>query len=146
MLADPKHKPTPPETHGLRSDRPSPTPTTMIQKISRIAGWLAFAFIAFVTISPIDDRPSIAAPQIEHFAAFALLGLMLVMGYPRRTLAIIVMIAGSAFALEALQLLTPDRHARLLDAAVKAVGGLCGIGAGRILQDQIDRFRKLPVS
>ncbi|MBR0800511.1 VanZ family protein [Bradyrhizobium jicamae] len=120
----------------------------MIQKISRIAGWLAFAFIAFVTISPIDDRPSIAAPQIEHFAAFALLGLLLVMGYPRRALAVVVMIAASAYALEALQLLTPDRHARLLDATVKAVGGLCGIGAGRILlpllQDQIDRFRKLP--
>ena len=47
----------------------------MTQTISRIAGGLAFAFIAFVTISPIYDRPSIAAPQIEHFAAFALLGL-----------------------------------------------------------------------
>jgi len=120
----------------------------MTQTISRTAGWLAFAFIAFVTISPIYDRPSIAAPQIEHFAAFALLGLLLVMGYPRRTLAIIAMIIGSAYALEALQFLTPDRHARLLDATVKAIGGLCGIGAGRILlpllQDQIDRFRKLP--
>lgn len=31
--------------------------------------------------------------------------------------------------LEALQLLTPDRHGRLLDTAVKAAsGGICGIG------------------
>ena len=120
----------------------------MTQRISRIAGWLALAFIAFVTLSPIDDRPSIAGVQVEHFAAFALLGLALVLGYPRRLLAIIVIVIGSAFALEALQLLTPDRHGRLLDAMVKAIGGVCGIAAGKlvlaIVQDQIDRVRKLP--
>jgi hypothetical protein len=40
----------------------------------------------------------------------------------------------SAFGLEALQLLTPDRHARLLDAQVKAAGGVCGIGIGQLAQ------------
>ncbi|WGR92769.1 VanZ family protein [Bradyrhizobium sp. ISRA435] len=109
-------------------------------------GWL-LAFIAFVTLSPIYDRPSIANPQLEHFAAFALLGLALMLGYPRRMLPITVIIIGSAFMLEAMQLLTPDRHGRVLDALVKAVGGLGGIGTGRIvltiLQDQVDRFRKL---
>ncbi|WGR97244.1 VanZ family protein [Bradyrhizobium sp. ISRA443] len=119
----------------------------MTQTISRIAGWLALAFIAFVTLSPIYDRPSIANPQLEHFAAFALLGLALMLGYPRRMLPITVIIIGSAFMLEAMQLLTPDRHGRVLDALVKAVGGLGGIGTGRIvltiLQDQVDRFRKL---
>jgi hypothetical protein len=39
-----------------------------------------------------------------------------------------------AFGLEALQLLTPDRHARLLDALVKAAGGVCGIGIGQLAQ------------
>jgi VanZ like family len=119
----------------------------MIQTISRVAGWLALAFIAFVTLSPIYDRPSVADPQFEHFAAFALLGLALMLGYPRRMLPIMLMVIGSAFMLEAMQLLTPDRHGRVLDALVKAVGGLCGIGAGRLallfLQDQVDRFRKL---
>ncbi|MFB9268749.1 VanZ family protein [Bradyrhizobium erythrophlei] len=120
----------------------------MTQKISRISGWLALAFIAFATLSPIDERPSIAGPQVEHFAAFALLGLALVLGYPRRVLPIVAIVLASAFVLETLQLLTPDRHGRLLDALVKAAGGLCGIGAGRLLlallQGQIDRFRKLP--
>ena len=119
----------------------------MTQTISRIAGWLALAFIAFVTLSPIYDRPSIANPQLEHFAAFAILGLALMLGYPRRMLPIVLIVIGSAFMLEAMQLLTPDRHGRVLDALVKAVGGLCGIGAGRLVlaavQDQIDRFRKL---
>jgi hypothetical protein len=32
--------------------------------------------------------------------------------------------------LEAMQLLTPDRHGRLIDAAVKVAGGICGIGLG----------------
>ena len=119
----------------------------MTQTISRIAGWLALAFIAFVTLSPIYDRPSIANPQLEHFAAFAILGLALMLGYPRRMLPIVLIVIGSAFMLEAMQLLTPDRHGRVLDALVKAVGGLCGIGAGRLVlaavQDEIDRFRKL---
>ncbi|KWV58544.1 hypothetical protein AS156_33690 [Bradyrhizobium macuxiense] len=119
----------------------------MTQTISRIAGWLALAFIAFVTLSPIYDRPSIGNPQLEHFAAFAILGLALMLGYPRRMLPIVLIVIGSAYMLEAMQLLTPDRHGRVLDALVKAVGGLCGIGAGRLvlaaLQDQIDRFRKL---
>ena len=119
----------------------------MSQKVFRIAGWLALALIAFVTLSPIDDRPTIGSPQLEHFIAFTLLGLALVLGYPRRMLPIVVIVITSAFALEAMQLLTPDRHGRVFDAVVKAVGGLCGIGAGRlvvmILQDQIGRFRKL---
>jgi VanZ family protein len=114
----------------------------------RIAGWLALAFIAFVTLSPIQDRPTIGSPQFEHFIAFTLLGLTLVMGYPRRILPIVAIVLTSAFVLEAMQLLTPDRHGRVFDALVKAVGGLCGIGAGRlammILQDQICRFKKLP--
>jgi len=119
----------------------------MIQKICRIAGWLALALIAFVTLSPIYDRPSIANPQLEHFAAFALLGLALMLGYPRRMLPIALLIVGSAFVLEAMQLLTPDRHGRVLDALVKVVGGLGGIATGRgmltIMQDHVERFRKL---
>ncbi|QPF87144.1 VanZ family protein [Bradyrhizobium genosp. L] len=120
----------------------------MTQTIARIAGWLALASIAFVTLSPINDRPSITGAQIEHFAAFALLGLALVLGYPRRLLLIVAIVVGSAFTLEAMQLLTPDRHGRVLDAMVKAAGGICGIGAGwlvlAVLLGQVGRFKKLP--
>ncbi|CAN7492070.1 hypothetical protein LJR220_004471 [Bradyrhizobium sp. LjRoot220] len=42
-----------------------------------IVGWLALAFIAYATLSPIDSRPVVAGVQFEHFAAFALLGLAL---------------------------------------------------------------------
>jgi len=39
-------------------------------------------------------------------------------------------VMGSALLLELAQLVTVDRHARLIDAMVKECGGLCGIVAG----------------
>jgi hypothetical protein len=49
----------------------------------------------------------------------------------------------SAFGLEALQLLTPDRHSRLLEALLKAAGGVCGIGVSQfgqlVLRSQTNR-------
>lgn len=110
-----------------------------------IGGWFAFALIAIATLSPIEDRPSLAGPKLEHFTAFALMGLAFVLGYRRRTLLIVTVVIGSAFVLEATQLLTADRHGRLLDAVVKAFGGLCGIGAGQlfliVLRNQLRRLK-----
>jgi VanZ family protein len=119
-----------------------------VQRLSILAGWVALAFIAYATLSPIKDRPVIAGLQFEHFAAFALLGLAFSLGYPRRTVLIIAVVIGSAFTLEALQLLTPDRHGRLLDALVKAAGGLAGIGMTRlglpILAARFSRIKAAP--
>ena len=106
----------------------------MVQRVSAIAGWLALAFIVYATLSPIDDRPVVAGPHHEHFAAFALVGLAFGMAYPKRIFLVAALILTSAFGLEALQLLTPDRHARLFDALVKAAGGVCGIGIGQLAQ------------
>jgi hypothetical protein len=106
--------------------------TSAFHKISICAAWAALAFIAFATLSPIQDRPTLAGPQLEHFAAFAAMGCAFVFAYPGRTPIVIVIVVGSAFGLEALQLLTPDRHARTIDALVKAAGGLGGIGIGRL--------------
>ena len=115
----------------------------MIQKVSIIAGWLALAFIVYATLSPIDARPVVASPQFEHFAAFALMGVAFGLAYPNRLFLVVAIVVGSAFVLEALQLLTPDRHGRLLDALVKAAGGICGIGIAQLvplfLRTQIDR-------
>ena len=119
-----------------------------VQRLFILAGWLALALIAYATLSPIKDRPVIAGLQLEHFAAFALLGFAFALGYPRRTVLIIAIVIGSAFTLEALQLLTPDRHGRLLDALVKAAGGLSGIGVTRlglpILEARFSRIKASP--
>jgi hypothetical protein len=105
----------------------------MIQKISTAVGWLGLAFIVYATLSPISARPVVAGPQLEHFAAFALTGLAFGLAYPHRFLLVVALVLGSAFGLEALQLLTPDRHGRLLDAVMKAAGGICGISAGQLI-------------
>lgn len=110
-----------------------------------IAGWLALAFIAFVTLSPIQDRPSFFHPQTERFAAYAVMAMAFVLGYPRRTALIVLFVVFSSFTLEAMQLLTPDRHGRLLDAIVKVAGGFAGVGAGHlillVLRSQFGRLR-----
>ena len=105
----------------------------MIQRVSIAAGWLALAFIVYATLSPIDARPVLTRPHFEHFAAFALMGLAFGLGYPNRLLLVVAIVFGSAFGLEALQLLTPDRHGRILDALVKASGGVCGISVGQLM-------------
>jgi VanZ family protein len=104
----------------------------MIQRVCTIAGWLALAFIAYATLSPIDDRPVLAGPQLEHFAAFALVGLAFAVAYPNRVVFVVIIVVGAALGLEALQLLTPDRHGRVIDALVKALGGVFGISAGQL--------------
>jgi hypothetical protein len=106
---------------------------TMIQRVCTIAGWLALAFIAYATLSPIDARPVLAGPQLEHFAAFALVGLAFAVAYPNRVVFVVIIVVGAAVGFEALQLLTPDRHGRVIDALVKALGGIFGISAGQLV-------------
>lgn len=110
---------------------------TGMTKFFLFAGWLALALVAFVTLGPIYDRPTIAPAPIEHFAAFFVLGLVFVLAYPNRTVLVTLIVVGSAIALEALQLFTPDRHGRLIDALVKVAGGLCGISLSSLVRTVI---------
>jgi hypothetical protein len=106
--------------------------TDMIQRISAIAGWLALGLVVVVTLSPIGARPSLASPHLEHFAAFALIGVAFALAYPNRVLLVFTIVVGAALGLEALQLLTIDRHGRAADALVKALGGISGICVGQM--------------
>jgi VanZ family protein len=106
--------------------------TGMIPRISAIAGWLTLALIVFVTLSPIEARPSLASPHLEHFVAFTLIGFAFALAYPNRVLLVFAIVVGAAIGLETLQLLTPDRHGRAADALVKALGGISGICVGQM--------------
>ena len=106
----------------------------MIQRGALIVGWASLVLITFATLSPIQDRPKLAGLQLEHFAAFAIMGFAFALGAPRRTWSLVAMMILSAFVLESAQLLTPDRHGRVLDALVKAIGGGCGVGLGRLAE------------
>lgn len=113
----------------------------MFQKLLKFAAWAALCVIAYSTLSPLGDRPILLPSlKLEHLAAFAVLGTLFCLAYPRRTLAVVLIVLGSAALLELLQLLTPDRHARTLDALQKMAGGAAGVFAGRAVL-RFDRAR-----
>jgi VanZ family protein len=70
---------------------------------------------------------------LEHFGAFALLGVVFCFAYPKRLLMICFIVFGSAIALELMQTLTPDRHATILDVIEKLADGACGIFVARTM-------------
>jgi len=99
----------------------------MIQKISAVSAWLLLGAIAFATLSPMDLRPQTGHSLAERVCAFAALGAAFGLGYPRRPPFALAVTLAAAVGLELAQLLSPDRHARLLDAGEKLAGGLIGV-------------------
>ena len=106
----------------------------MFQKLATILAWVLLIFIAFATLSPIQDRPTLpTSSSLEHLAAFAVLGVLFRIAYPRHTILAVMIVLGSAALLEGLQLLTADRHVRVSDAVEKMAGGGLGIAAGQVI-------------
>ncbi|QOZ24919.1 hypothetical protein CI1B_08980 [Bradyrhizobium ivorense] len=103
-----------------------------IRRLLICAAWLALIVIAITTVAPIYDRPTFGHARIERLVAFMALGAMFAWSYPNRLLFSVLIVSCGAFGLEALQLITPDRHARLLDAFVKLAGGWSGLGFGHL--------------
>lgn len=91
------------------------------------------AAVAFMTVGPAHDRPQVASAHLEHFAAFLLLGFVFALAYPNRPIRAVLIVVGSAILLEILQLLTPDRHGRLIDAMTKVTGAASGIMLARVM-------------
>lgn len=116
----------------------------MTRKGFAMTSWLTFAYIAFATLAPIQDRPVFAGPQFEHFAAFAVWGIAFGLAYPNRPLFVVALVLGSAVGLEALQLLTPDRHGQVHDAVIKALGGICGITVSLLAPLLLRSLRRPP--
>ena len=106
----------------------------MFHKLMVVAPWALLALIACATISPIQDRPTLlTSSSFEHLAAFAVLGALFYLVYPRHIAFVCLIVLGSAVVLELVQLLTPDRHGRFPDAVEKIAGGAAGIVAGRAI-------------
>jgi VanZ family protein len=98
-----------------------------------IFAWASLIFVAAVTLSPIEFRPVLTLPLYEHFFAFAVIGLLFGLAYPRHWLLIALAVIGSAVALELLQLLTPGRHGRVPDVIEKILGGIVGLVIARVI-------------
>jgi hypothetical protein len=100
------------------------------KRLLRVLPWLTLAFIAFATLSSIEMRPHIGdAVHLERFGAFGLLGFLFAAVYPRRIAVVLLLVVVVTVGLEFFQLLSPSRHARLVDLLVKLAGGICGVAA-----------------
>ncbi|MDB5502407.1 MAG: hypothetical protein JWR89_2309 [Tardiphaga sp.] len=105
----------------------------MLRKILIAAAWAILGVIVFATLSPIGLRPHLGSVGVERFGAYAAVGMLFGLAYPRRFWTVLAMVAGIAVVLEAMQHLTPDRHGEPLDAAVKLAGGVVGVGVSFVL-------------
>lgn len=101
----------------------------MSRKIFLSLSLALIALVTFATLSPLGLRPHMGGATVERFGAFGLIGFALGMTFPRRFWLVLGIVIVTALGLELLQLLTPDRHGRLIDAWVKLAGGVAGVCA-----------------
>jgi hypothetical protein len=102
-------------------------------KLSRFAALALLAIITFSTLSPIQMRPHFAEANAERGLAYLLLGLTLAINFPNRLFQVVIFVVSAAAVLELLQTIDPGRHARFVDAFVKAAAGVAGIAVGWII-------------
>lgn len=112
-----------------------------VRRLAGWAGWATLAFIAFATLSPIEMRPKVAGIGFEHFAAFACIGFLFALAYPRHLVAVALVVIAAAVLLEAAQLLAPGRHGRVIDATIKVAGGVAGLGLAWLVQAIVQSWR-----
>jgi hypothetical protein len=99
----------------------------------RILAWLLLAGLIVVTIGPIGWRPVSPLPtQLERALALAIIGFVFALAYPRRLLLVAILVLGATALLEALQLVEPSRHGRIVDLTVKLIGGGFGLAIGAL--------------
>ena len=119
-----------------------------VSRLITVAAWVAIIAIAYATLTkvgfvyaiyfklaPFLMRPEMRTyARLEHVVAFAILGTLFSLAYPRRTILVCCVVFGAAAALEIAQTLTPDRHGTLIDAFEKIAGGAAGILFARTIQ------------
>ena len=98
-----------------------------LERAFAAAAWLTLAFITYTTLSPIGLRPAVTNPELERCGAYAVAGFLFVMAYPRRKILAFAIVIGAAIVLEALQLVTLDRHGQIANLVVKVWGGTAGV-------------------
>jgi hypothetical protein len=122
----------------------------MSHKLIATAAWACLVFIAYATLSTIDLRPELIRDGyfkafftvVERFGAYAVLGLLFGLAYPRHLSFVCILVFGSAITLELLQIYIPDRHARVFDVMEKLLGGAAGIILADIAQSNFSRRRR----
>jgi VanZ family protein len=115
------------------------------------AAWGSLAFIAYATLSPLNERPEFDPrgflflfSHFDQYVAYVTTGCLFGLAYPRQTFLVCIIVLGSAVLLELAQMLTPDRHARISDAARKVIGGAIGIAFVHLVISRRKRPRGTP--
>lgn len=102
-----------------------------IRRFACFAAWTGLALIIFVTVSPIDVRPSdVTTTDLDRALAFVIMSGLFMIAYPRHVLAVCIALLIAAFLTELAQFVSVTRHPHMHDAVIKALGVLVGISAG----------------
>lgn len=113
--------------------------------VLRVAAWVLLLGLIFVTLGPIELRPISPLPvQVERASAVALIGFVFALAYPRQIVLVSLLVLGATVLLEALQLVSPSRHGRIADLAVKLFGGGAGLLVGHFVNKR--RAARLSIS
>ena len=110
--------------------------------IVRPLAWLSAAAVVGLTLAPPRYRIVTGAPRdLEHIAAFALVGLMLALAYRKDRPKIAALSVVAIAAIELMQLVVPGRHAYLSDFLLNVLGFCMGWTSALILgrTSQLDR-------
>lgn len=103
-------------------------------KLARLLAWTLVAALVFVTLAPIGLRPVVVpSANAERALAYALLGFLMALAYPRHRLLALGLGVAMAAGLEIGQVLTVDRHGRVPDFLVKATAAGFGVLAAHVL-------------
>jgi hypothetical protein len=113
-----------------------------LKKSAQIVALVLLVAGLFLSIGPGRFRPYTGIPHgIEHFVAFAILGLPFGFGFPHRWLLLSLAAIAAAAGIEALQLVVPGRHAYLTDVVINAAGACLGIWLGALAAWLLERRR-----
>ena len=113
--------------------------TNRAQKLVVVGAWSVLLAIVVLTVVPPNLRPTTDAPHnVEHAAAFVIVGILFGLGYAGR--AWILWAVAFCGIIEFMQLYVPGRHARWIDFAVDVVAAVVGILVGAFANRALKRL------
>ena len=116
----------------------------LLRRIALVTVWMVLGVVVFSTLSPLNLRPRLGVfVHLERLGAFAVLGFLFAIVYPRRWLAVLVAVMCLAFGLEYMQTMIADRHSRWSDLAVKMAGGVFGVLFAHFLVSRHEHLKQL---
>lgn len=97
-------------------------------KLARIAAFAAIALVVVLTLGPVGLRSmSPVDPAFDRALAYAVIGFLLILSFPRHPWRVVLGVLALIFVLEAGQGFRPDRHGRVPDVIEKTVGAGFGV-------------------